>query len=198
MKLSRCAASQSAFTQITTSKPITCQSADLSTSQLAALIGQSNPNDLIKSIPNSLSLTQIAQNPIFNQVKLFYNLIDIGFWASLILIIICTILLITIEWPELKIIFRALGWPLVIISAPILLTALTTIKSSDIISNLWINPQTVTGNIVQAVLPSLSQGIINSMINIPTSFFIVGLILVITSFFIPQTEAKVIPPGFNQ
>lgn len=176
---------------------ITCQSADLSPSQLTTIIRASDPKVVLKTIPDELNLSMIEQNKKFKLVQFVYRAINLLFWVCLGLLLVIGVLIAALNWPNPRTIFRSLGWPLALAAGPMFLIDFLALRSPKILGLVWAQPNSMLGPIFNSLAESINQSIAKSVINISLTFLLMGLILLVASIFMPSLEPNITPPVFK-
>ncbi len=183
------------------SLPIDCKHDDLTSSAISTIVANTNPTELSKNIPDQIKLDDFfnKNKTSFSQLQKDYSWLNLIFWASLLGLLGTALSLIALGTPDWRSIFRWIG--LSILLGTSLLTICFSLFYFDGLNIILSHFPGMNNLVSQFVYP-----IISGLVEIFTSSFTqtmgicfgIGLLLVIISFFIPEREPEIIPPGFNK
>lgn len=180
---------------------IDCQSPDLSAAALEEQARQADLEPFLKTIPDEFSLSDWStkNQDTLNKIRLIFNVLNLVFWGSLILSLLCVVSFIALGWPNGRAISGWIGWVFVIVAGPIFVLDLL---SPMIIQNLGFLQGTqlnaATAQILNPLVESVNRLMVRSTFTFSAVILGLGVVLVILSFVLPKYEPRIIPPGFKE
>ena len=200
-QLKICSSAIKALGQDGQTNPITCQASDLSAEKLSSIVSQSDPVQLVNSIPDSIYYKDLNPNnlSLLEKIKTGFKYNNTVYLASIVGSILMILLIIGLGFPDWRSILGHLGWPLILTAGPIYLTNLFGKQGISLLDSFWkFDESSLTGQIIKPILTSINQNISSTTMQITAILFFAGVVMLITSLFIPKFEPRVIPPGFGK
>lgn len=188
------------------SKEINCLPADTTQADFAQkLMENYNPDDILKTLPDQLILTDYIKNPAQTLYgpRLFYTILKIGFYVDLILSLIFIFFLILLGKDNPSSLCRWIGAALMIpgglsLIETFLSKPLANLATQQIYTSL--KPESI--QFVSPLVDALTSRSVNITLIYAGAVFFLGLILIIISFIVrnvrnvpPKTTASSPPPA---
>lgn len=179
---------------------INCKSPDLSAESIEESAKNADLGPLLTLIPDQYSLGDLVKQnqPVFDRIRLAFNVVNIVFWLSLIISLLSAAGLIALGWPNWRAISGWVGWVILIAAAPFLILELFNQKMMQVVETLLSSrlDQNIT-QVVSVTLENFNQTLVQSTIGLTATLACISIVLIILSFVLPKYEPKVSPPGFK-
>lgn len=180
---------------------IDCKSPDLSADTIEESTKTADLNSLLTMVPDEYSLSDLAEKnkPLFDKIRLGFNVLNLVYWLSLTLSLLAIIGLVALGWPNWRAICSWNGWILFIVSAPIVILELFSPQMIGTAQSVLTTKFTQNvSQVLMAALESFNQAMIQATIGLTITILILSVILIILSFTLPKYEPKITPPGFRK
>lgn len=179
---------------------IDCKGPGLTADSIEQSTKTADLTPLIKTIPDQLSLSDLVKKnqPLFDKIRLGFNVLNLVFWLTLTLSILSVAGLVSLGWPNWRAICGWHGWIFFIVTAPTLVLEFLGPKIIDLLQPILITKfDPNISKIFTIAAGNLNQTMFQATITPVAIIFITSIILIILSFVLPKYEPKIIPPGFN-
>lgn len=190
-KLRACEPGEAAVKTEAETPVINCKSADVSAATLEESARKADLSEFVRAIPDDFRLDSSQNLPVFEKMRLSYNVLNLIFWISLVASLLLVASFIGLGWPNFRSITGWLGWLFVVVSGPGL--ALATIAQTFInffLKNLSSQAADEASQILAALSGTLARSINQATLIIPLAIFILGVILIILSFTLPKSKVE--------
>lgn len=181
------------------STQITCQTSALTEANFKDMVSKADIVEFTNSIPDKITLQELLKENngaerIKDSLKIFSGMLIISFFV----LIIALAGIIFFTWPDYRSILNKIGWSTFLASLPAILTSLL---ANNGLKNLQILASSAETSKITALLSPtitvLNNNLLLTIVRLPIIICAVGIFLLILSLFIPKTEEKIIPPGFE-